>query len=111
VRAGGAAGQRVPGKNMPGRPKTDKLDAQWLARLTELGLLRVRARPRRSGTCAITPGPGPGWSRNGPAASSGWNALKLRRNSSSSASSRASACSRPRPGSELPAPSVRRSRC
>jgi len=27
-------------KNLPGRPKTDKLDAQWLARLTELGLLR-----------------------------------------------------------------------
>jgi len=28
-------------KNLPGRPKTDKLDAQWLARLTELGLLRA----------------------------------------------------------------------
>jgi transposase len=28
-------------KNVPGRPKTDKLDAQWLARLTELGLLRA----------------------------------------------------------------------
>jgi len=27
-------------KNLPGRPKTDKLDAQWLARLTEMGLLR-----------------------------------------------------------------------
>src|SRR5579859_3409462 len=27
-------------KNLPGRPKTDKLDAQWLARLTGLGLLR-----------------------------------------------------------------------
>jgi len=27
-------------KNMPGRPKTDKLDAQWLARLTENGMLR-----------------------------------------------------------------------
>ena len=27
-------------RNLPGRPKTDKLDAQWLARLTELGLLR-----------------------------------------------------------------------
>jgi transposase len=27
-------------KNLPGRPKTDKLDAMWLARLTELGLLR-----------------------------------------------------------------------
>jgi transposase len=27
-------------KNLPGRPKTDRLDAQWLARLTEMGLLR-----------------------------------------------------------------------
>jgi transposase len=27
-------------KNLPGRPKTDKLDAQWLARLTEWGMLR-----------------------------------------------------------------------
>src|SRR5690242_8529141 len=26
-------------RNLPGRPKTDKLDAMWLARLTELGLL------------------------------------------------------------------------
>ena len=27
-------------RNLPGRPKTDKLDALWLARLTEMGLLR-----------------------------------------------------------------------
>lgn len=27
-------------KNLPGRPKTDRLDAQWLARLAEMGLLR-----------------------------------------------------------------------
>ncbi|HET7018880.1 MAG TPA: IS110 family transposase [Streptosporangiaceae bacterium] len=27
-------------KNLPGRPKTDRLDAQWLARLTEMGMLR-----------------------------------------------------------------------
>ena len=27
-------------KNLPGRPKTDRLDAVWLARLTEMGLLR-----------------------------------------------------------------------
>jgi transposase len=27
-------------RNVPGRPKTDKLDAMWLARLTEMGLLR-----------------------------------------------------------------------
>jgi len=27
-------------RNLPGRPKTDKADAAWLARLTEMGLLR-----------------------------------------------------------------------
>jgi transposase len=27
-------------RNMPGRPKTDKTDAQWIARLTEMGMLR-----------------------------------------------------------------------
>ena len=27
-------------KNLKGRPKTDKLDAMWLARLTERGMLR-----------------------------------------------------------------------
>ncbi len=27
-------------KQLTGRPKTDKLDAMWLARLTEMGLLR-----------------------------------------------------------------------
>ena len=27
-------------RSLPGRPKTDRLDAMWLARLTELGLLR-----------------------------------------------------------------------
>jgi len=32
-------------KNLPGRPKTDKLDAQWLARLTEMGLLRASFVP------------------------------------------------------------------
>ena len=35
-------------KNLPGRPKTDKLDAQWLARLTELGLLRRRFVPPKA---------------------------------------------------------------
>jgi transposase len=27
-------------RNLPGRPKTDKSDAQWIARLTEMGMLR-----------------------------------------------------------------------
>ena len=47
-------------KNVPGRPKTDKLDAVWLAKLTERGMLRpsLRARRPRSGSCATTPGCG-----------------------------------------------------
>ena len=36
----GAAGQRPGCEECAGRPKTDKLDAVWLAKLTEKGLLR-----------------------------------------------------------------------
>ena len=32
-------------KNVPGRPKTDKLDAVWLAKLAERGMLRPVVRP------------------------------------------------------------------
>ena len=47
-------------KNAPGRPKTGKLDAVWLAKLTERGMLRPSfAPPPRSGSCAITPGCAP----------------------------------------------------
>ena len=35
-------------KNLPGLPKTDKLDAQWLARLTEMGLLRASFVPPKA---------------------------------------------------------------
>jgi transposase len=35
-------------KHLPGRPKTDKLDAMWLARLTELGLLRASFVPPKT---------------------------------------------------------------
>jgi transposase len=35
-------------KNVPGRPKTDKLDAVWLAKLTEKGLLRSSFVPPAS---------------------------------------------------------------
>jgi transposase len=48
LEAGGLAVQLVnaaQAKNLPGRPKTDKLDAQWLARLTEMGLLRASFVP------------------------------------------------------------------
>ena len=34
-------------KNAPGRPKTDKLDAVWLAKLTERGMLRPSFVPPR----------------------------------------------------------------
>ena len=34
-------------KNVPGRPKTDKLDSVWLAKLTEKGLLRPSFVPPR----------------------------------------------------------------
>jgi transposase len=34
-------------KNVPGRPKTDKLDSMWLAKLTEKGLLRPSFVPPR----------------------------------------------------------------
>lgn len=34
-------------KNVPGRPKTDKLDAIWLARLNERGMLRLTFVPPR----------------------------------------------------------------
>ena len=47
-------------KNAPGRPKTDKLDAVWLAKLAGWGMRRpVSCRRRRSASCGITPGCGP----------------------------------------------------
>jgi hypothetical protein len=35
-------------RSLPGRPRTGKLDAQWLARLTEMGLLRASFVPPRA---------------------------------------------------------------
>ena len=35
-------------KSLPGLPQTDKLDAQWLARLTEMGLLRASFVPPKA---------------------------------------------------------------
>ena len=40
-------------KHLPGRPKTDKLDAMWLARLTEMGLLRASFVPPKAVRDAI----------------------------------------------------------
>jgi|SRR5215207_2974555 len=46
-------------KHLPGRPKTDKLDSVWLAKLTERGMLRPSfVPPPRSASCATTPGCG-----------------------------------------------------
>ena len=60
-------------RNLKGRPKTDRLDAMWLARLTQWGMLRpCLCRRRRSGGCGTSPGPGPTWSGSGPGACSGW---------------------------------------
>jgi transposase len=39
-------------KHLPGRPKTDKLDAVWLCKLAERGMLRPSfVPPRRSAGC------------------------------------------------------------
>ena len=47
-------------KNVPGRAKTDKLDAVWLAKLTEKGLLRpsFRAPDRDPATARLHPAAG-----------------------------------------------------
>ena len=48
-------------KNVPGRPKTDKLDAVWLAKLAERGMLRPSFVPppwqRELRDCAATGAP------------------------------------------------------
>ena len=60
-------------RNLKGRRKTDRLDAMWLARLTQWGMLRPRwCRRRRSGGCGTSPGPGPTWSGSGTGACNGW---------------------------------------
>jgi len=50
LQAGGLSVQLVNArdvKNVPGRPKTDRLDAVWLAKLTERGMLRPSFVPPR----------------------------------------------------------------
>jgi transposase len=47
-------------KHLPGRPKTDKLDAVWLAKVAERGMIRPSFVPRaRSGSCAMSPATAP----------------------------------------------------
>ena len=52
-------------KALPGRPKTDKLDSAWLAKITEQGVAGRAAscRRRRSAGCAPTPATARSWSR------------------------------------------------
>ena len=61
-------------KHLPGRPKTDKLDAVWLCKVAERQMIRpeFRATARRSGGCATSPVTGVIWSRRAPRRSSGW---------------------------------------
>ena len=59
-------------KNVPGRPKTDKIDAVWLAKLAERSMVTPRWCPQsRCARSATWPGPGSTWSRTAPGSSSG----------------------------------------
>ncbi len=67
-------------RQLKGRPKTDKHDAMWLARLTEWGMLRpCFVPPARSGRCGTIPAPAPTTSASGPAATSGWRSCSKAR--------------------------------
>jgi transposase len=47
-------------KHLPGRPKTDRLDAVWLAKLNERACCDPRSsHPPRSAGCGTTPGCAP----------------------------------------------------
>jgi transposase len=58
-------------RQLAGRPKTDQLDCQWLARLAETGLLRPSFVPPAGGPRAA-PAPGCTWSATAPGCGSGW---------------------------------------
>ncbi|MEU1600755.1 transposase [Streptomyces sp. NPDC005708] len=59
-------------KNVPGRPKTDELDAVWLAKIAERGGSAPRSSHRsRCDSCGTTPAPAPCSSRNAPGTLSG----------------------------------------
>ena len=60
-------------KALPGRPKTDRADSVWLARITERGSLPSSFVPRRrSGRCVPTPATAATSPRPGLPKSSGW---------------------------------------
>ena len=54
-----AAGQLSHARQLAGRPKTDRLDAQWIARLAEMGLLRPVVRAAAGDPGAARPDPYP----------------------------------------------------
>jgi len=59
-------------KHLPGRPKTDTLDAVWLCKLAERQMLRPSFVPHdQSGSCGTWPATEPIWWRRGPPRSSG----------------------------------------
>jgi transposase len=54
-------------KHLPGRPKTDRLDAVWLCKLAERQMLRPSfVPPPRSASCGTWPATEPSWWRRGP---------------------------------------------
>src|SRR4029453_10359706 len=69
-------------KHLPGRPKTDKLDAVWLGKVGEREMLRPRLVPppaapraprrRRAGGRGAGPATAPAGGGGGPRRSSGW---------------------------------------
>jgi transposase len=60
-------------RQLAGRPKTDRLDAQWIARLAEMGLLRPSfVPPPEIRALRTSPAPGCSWSATAPASGSGW---------------------------------------
>ena len=59
-------------KHLPGRPKTEKLDAAWLAKVAERQMIRPGFVPRRrSGGCVMSPATALTWWRCAPRRSSG----------------------------------------
>jgi transposase len=67
-------------KQVPGRPNTDKLDAVWLAKLNERGMLRpASCRRWRSVSCATTPRCAVTSPRTVPVTSNGWRSCSRTR--------------------------------
>jgi hypothetical protein len=59
-------------KNVPGRAKTDRADAVWLAKVAERGMCRPSlVQPPKSADCAISPATAAPWYKTAPASSNG----------------------------------------